>query len=663
MHSHTLRHVGFFMVAVLCTAAPAFAWQQPAGAKLRRPRSTPTAAPAASEPSSRTTSKASPTPTLAAPRPRPASEPTAPRTAPAIASDAPTAAAETKTPAETGPVEIEAAAFNGIQPGTSSVAELHEAWGSPREIAERDGLAEHLYHIEPFEHVAVTVAGDKVLSIFVILSEGIPSATLARELELGSIDSVEITDEFGQPLGEAFPERGVLFSLAANSKEKVVERIILEQISAEPFVRRVEARMATSYEASLADLEHALKLNPQSGRAYWLRAQLLSDTGQQDEALADVERALEAEPAQVRYRLTRAKIRSQLGQYDEALDDCRKVLDLVGLPPELAAETEFELGELIAAGSERDYKAAMEHHLQAIKLARALVDDRRVEVRRAAKEVLVSAHLAVARDVAWGSFNRKAEVVPKWIEQADQIASAAIQAGDAPGDYHFRLCQQALAAYVGLQGAADPTYWTKETLRTGRALLAQAGDSLYKSRLEWELGMTLYDAVQVYHMRRQYGPALEYGPLAIAHLESASKDRQALPGQAYVMGRLYFRLGAIHLAHDRSHARAVPWFDKAVPLMEEPIPTSAMGDIGRQGETFVSMAVSYWETGNQDEAVRLTEQGVKLMEQAVERGILLPDALTIGYNNLAAMHGELGHSDEAEQFETLASQIEQTQRR
>ena len=657
-----LRQFGVLAAIVLCVASPAYGWQRSAGAKMQR---SPVVAPKApDEEAASKATRAALSPTRATPRIATPSNPT-PKTAPAtpsaaveptaapqaVASDEVELADQAKVDQPRGPVEIETAAFNDIRPGESTVNELQESWGAPKEIAERDGRTELLYDIEPFQHVAVTAAGERIISIFVILTESIPSAALAHELELSAISPVVIRDEFGQALGEAFPERGVLFSYATDTKDKAVERIILEEITAEPFVRRAEARMATSYEASLADLEQALRFAPQDGRAYWLRSQLMSDTGHHDEALIEIERALQAEPKQVEYRLTRAKIRGQLGQHEEALAECREILELVGLPSELAARTQMEMGDLTAASADRDYKQAMEHHLQAIKLARKLVDDRRVAVRRAAKEVLVAAHLAVARDVAWGSFNRKSEVVPKWIEQADQIAAAAIQAGDAPGDYHFRLCQQALAAYVGLQGAADPTYWTKETLRTGRALIAQAADPMYRSRLEWELGMTLYDAVQVYHMRRQYEPALEYGPLAISHLESAATDRQKLPGQSYVMGRLYFRVGAVHLAHYRNHARAVPWFDKAVPLMEEPIPTSAMGDIGRQGETFVSMAVSYWETGKQDEAVRLTSQGVKLMEQAVENGILLPEALTIGYNNLSAMHDELGNATEAQQFE------------
>lgn len=625
--------------------AAAEAWQASAskgGPRFRRPPIKTAAAPEAN------TSRRAPTAQHATPAPRDQNA---------------AAAAQEPSQAASEPLTVEAASFNGIQPGISTLAELQEAWGAPREISEEDGFVQHVYDIEPFKHVAVTIADERVVSLFIILEHAIASDVLAGELSLAEIDSVVVKDEAGAELGEAFPERGVLFSYAPGPEAKQVARIILEDVTPEPFIRRAESRLTNRYDAALEDLRVATDLDPQAGRAYWLRAQILSDTGNQDQALTAIEQALACEPDHREYRLCRAKILGQLDRFDLALAECNAVLGMEDLAPELKARAYAQLGDLIASGPDRDYKRAMEQHVQAIKLARPLAEDPRQSVRRAAKEVLVSAHLAVARDIAWGSWTRKGEVVPRWIEQADEIASAAIQAGDAPGDYRFRICQQALAAYVGMQGAADPTFWTKETLRTGRALVDQANDELYRSRLEWELGMTLYDAVQVYHMRRQYPQALEYGPLAVKYLEAAGKDRQQVPGQAYLMGRLYFRLGSIHLAHFRDHRRAIPWFNKAVPLMEEPIPDSALADAGRQGETFVSMAVSYWETGQRDEAVRLTTQGVHLMERAVEDEILQPAALTIAYGNLAAMHEELGETDKARRYDEMAARIEQTLQR
>lgn len=556
------------------------------------------------------------------------------------------------------PIEIAPAYVKDIQPGTTTLAELTQAWGAPCQIAENEGRIEHFYQLAPFDLVVVTLIDGRVSSIFISLREPIAAELAATELGLTGIEPVTVPDEFGVPLGIAYPERGVLFSFDPECPEQLVSRIIVETIHAEPFVRRGEAQVQVNYQVALNDLNAALQLDPTQHRAHWLRAQLFSDAGRELEALVAIDAALELAPHEAEYLLTKSKLLSLTGKYDEALVECDAVLGLAKLPVDTEARVWLLKGDLLAAGPDRDYKRAMELHVQAIKLARPLVEDPKVTVRRAAQEVLVAAHLAVARDIAWGSWNHKEDVVPKWIAQADEIAAAAIRRGDAPGDFHFRICQQALAAYVGMQGAADPTYWTEETVKSGKALLEQASDPWYRRRLEWELGMTLYDAVQVFHMRREYEQALEYGPLAVQFLRAAESDRQDLPGHGYLMGRLYFRLGAIHLAHDKDHSKAIPWFKQAVPLMEQPIPASAMADVGRQGETLVSMAVSFWETGDHDQALRLTTRGVELMERAVDQGILHPEALAIGYSNLASMHSDLGHPDEARTYDELAARSE-----
>jgi hypothetical protein len=81
-------------------------------------------------------------------------------------------------------------------------------------------------------------------------------------------------------------------------------------------------------------------------------------------------------------------------------------------------------------------------------------------------------------------------------------------------------------------------------------------------------------------------------------------------------------------------------------------------DSGKQGETFVSMAVSYWETGNRREGLRLTNQGVRMMQTAADEGLLEKSALAIPYGNLASMHEQLGDGPEAKKFSELASRYE-----
>ncbi|HEX5447334.1 MAG TPA: tetratricopeptide repeat protein, partial [Pirellulales bacterium] len=105
------------------------------------------------------------------------------------------------------------------------------------------------------------------------------------------------------------------------------------------------------------------------------------------------------------------------------------------------------------------------------------------------------------------------------------------------------------------------------------------------------------------------------------------------------------------------HAKAIEWFQTATPLLEKPVPATAV-DAGIHGETFVSMAVSYWDQGNRREALRLTSQGLKLMEQAVADGVLESKALAVPYGNLASMHQDMGQFEEAQKFSEMAARYE-----
>ena len=55
--------------------------------------------------------------------------------------------------------------------------------------------------------------------------------------------------------------------------------------------------------------------------------------------------------------------------------------------------------------------------------------------------------------------------------------------------------------------------------------------------------------------------------------------------------------------------------------------------------------------------MRLTRQGVKLMEQAVEEGTLGKSALAVPYANLASMYAELGDPQRATEFACAGRQI------
>lgn len=573
--------------------------------------------------------------------------------APGDAAAAPAAAGDSERHAEPASVDdtIHPAELNGVRPGVSTVDDVEAAWGLPREVGLREGLSEHVYAIEPFERVTATFAEDVVASIIVDLVEPYGADAVAKEMGLATFEPVAIVDENGETLGCAYPERGVLFGFPPEESDRVVQ-VILEQITAEPFVLRAEAGLDERYEGGLADLAEALRLDPKHARAEWLKARILGLVGRQDEALRAAWAAVRREPRNVEFRLTLAKIMERAGDYASAAQELGRLTALRNIEPALSARAHLQLGEGAANGPGRDLRQAVEHYLQAIRLgqqaAAGTVDD-----PAALHAALVDAQLALAYAIAWGNWRDKPATIEQWLDQAATLAEQA--PADRIDALRFRVAAQALAAYVGLQGEVPPGDWAENVTETGERLIAGSSDPLHRRQMEWQLGLALYDCLQLDHLRGEYDAALKHGRAAVDHLERGSENRDRSPGYAYLMGRLYFRMGVIHAIHRRDHQAAVVWFEKASPLIEEPVDGDDGGDIGRQGESFVSMAVSYWETGDRREAARLTVEGVDLMEQAVANGLLDGDALAVAYGNLSFMYRQLGDADAARRYEELAA--------
>ena len=71
----------------------------------------------------------------------------------------------------------------------------------------------------------------------------------------------------------------------------------------------------------------------------------------------------------------------------------------------------------------------------------------------------------------------------------------------------------------------------------------------------------------------------------------------------------------------------------------------------------VSMGVSYWQIGEKNRALSLTQNGVSLVEAAVEAGILARSTLGVPYGNLATMYQKLGETANAAKYSELAKGI------
>ncbi|HYW81327.1 MAG TPA: hypothetical protein VE890_17215, partial [Thermoguttaceae bacterium] len=115
-------------------------------------------------------------------------------------------------PAESGPIGIQAASFAEVTPGLTTIEEVEEAWGVPKEIRKQDGVLTQLYTVQPFDRVEVSYVDDKVASIVIRFDHSFAVDALQQQLELADVRPVLVSDELGKILGQVYPERGVLFA-------------------------------------------------------------------------------------------------------------------------------------------------------------------------------------------------------------------------------------------------------------------------------------------------------------------------------------------------------------------------------------------------------------------------------------------------------------------
>lgn len=565
-----------------------------------------------------------------------------------------------------GPVEIEITSFHGVTPGVSTREEVEKAWGKPKEVRTQDNLTMHLFSVKPFPHIEVSYLANKVASVIIRFDKGFPAETVAQQLDLLKVQPVLVSNELGEILGQSYPERGVLFSFEPGSEPsktlKRVTHIILEPITADPFILRAETNLDHRPEFSLHDLDAALKLQPNNARSHWLRSRVLTLLGQYEKAMAASGEAIRLDPREARYLVTRALTMAQAGRVAEAIPQAEKAVELARSHPHVKARALCLLGDLKASTTPPDFKLAFQNHMQAIQVADPLTTSRHPAIRIAAKELLVDAHLGAAHDIAWGEWREKERAIENWIKKASVLADDLVKNEGAGQEYHLRIGTRALAACVGIQGRIDPESWTKQTILAGDSLIAATPDAARKSQLQWEMAMALYDALQIYQMRSDRQSALKYGELAISYLEKSGRQNQSAT-TSYLLGRLYFRMGAVYAVRGGNHLGAIKWFDKAVPLLGKSPPPEAVASLGRLGETFVSMGISYWETGQREKALALTQHGADLIEDSVKRGTSNSSALTIPYANLASMHRQLGHIDKADRLEEMAAKSKSTKMR
>jgi tetratricopeptide (TPR) repeat protein len=221
----------------------------------------------------------------------------------------------------------------------------------------------------------------------------------------------------------------------------------------------------------------------------------------------------------------------------------------------------------------------------------------------------------------------------------------------------MQVAISALAAAANVDPPIDPQLWIDEVEQTVATLQQSTDDHLLLGVYDWSLGLAYFQAAQIEHHRSQPESALRLVAKAEAKLAEIAKHRDELPDTSYLMGRLYFQTGALHAIHFEDHQEACQWYDRAADLLLNPVPVTTMAGPQQHGDALVSMGVSYWHEKDRRRAIDLTQSGVELIEQAVQKGILTSDSLAVPYGNLAAMYEAQGQRGPAAKYTRLAEQV------
>jgi len=583
-----------------------------------------------------------------------------PKTPPADAPAQAGAAASVKANEEV--VEVKPLLFRKAAPGRTTIGQLREMWGQPLRQQPAAGGSVLTYQLPPFSHVEAHFAGDTLGSLVIHLDRPMPPATVAKSIGVVRFEPVLVPDDQGYLLGEAYPERGVLFSYdPRNQKRSLVTQILLEPVSAEPFVLRARYDFRCRYSQRLADLEFAITADPQNAQALWIKAETLAALGRSEPALKAAAQAVRIEPKEARYRLTAARLLAEVGEAGMAAKQARQVLIQQSAGDAERARAECLLGDLAATAPRPNYAQALEHHRKAMELATGPAGDKRFAVRRYAKKVLIDAHLGAALDIARGQWSNREQAVDKWLVQAEKLTEDLVARDNGNLDWKLKLESHRLAALAAVGGKGDPAAAAQKCYDLGRKLIAEAEDPLRKHEIEWRLGVALHHAMRAARSRGDAGQALRYGSNAAALLASALPHRGATQPRRYRLGSVYFLVGSVHAVGGKSHSDAVTWFDKAAPLLSGAVPAKDRHKAGAYGEMLVSMGVSYWSTGNQEKGRSLTENGLAMMQQAAKDGFLPAENLAVPLSNLASMHQQLGDSAKSQQYAEQAARAKQSQ--
>ena len=573
-----------------------------------------------------------------------------------------------EVPAETAPASdtvepVQPAVFHGIQPGVSTKKQLIDAWGSPDEVAPTEDGQIMMFNLDSFRGVEVLVEDGLVTLMKINLQKALSPADLAAKISADTNEAVSLEDpSVNRVVGYAYPERGIVMvvdesdGITPLSSERV-SLMILQPLDPDSFCLRAASRPADEMTSRIADLKQALKLAPRDASIHWLLSKSLAEAGLATDAELSAKQALDIDPENIAYREQWAETLAAVGKLDNAVITTREVLDAEEIPALVKARALHQMGLLAALGESSIAEKSIHFQNMAIAEADDLATSTDRAARLAAKRLLVDCHLAVAVELSKQDYEDNMQNVAQWVTRASEFAEEMIS--NDGGDLGLRIlvAERSLAALANFKPSNDPEPLLNEIEETLKTIKTETDDPLWTKQMEWLAGLAYQHALEIEHHRRHPKQALDYSNRAIELMADQAEERRDSPQTVQEVGKLFFHIGAVYAVHHTQHAKAVEWYDKAIPLMTNDAQDSELMVPRHEGEALVSMAVSYWDQGEREQAIHLTEQGADLIEQAVTAGVMEKKTLAVPYGNLAAMHKKQGNMVEAQRYAKLVDSL------
>ncbi len=563
-----------------------------------------------------------------------------------------------EAPDETPTLAIDPASFRGAYPGKTTRADIDNEWGTGVAIPRDDGTECFFWEIEPFDRVAVTFRDGVVTAIQIKLAKPVPSSELAKQLEIADLRTVAILDDSGAAIGQVFPERGVMFSLETGTTSATA--VLLESLDPDSFVLRAESEMKSSAAYAVADLEYAIEIDPTHLRAHRLLLALMCDEGRWQTALQLANTAEELGPGDAWTGLKRAEVLLKLDRPKEAQSAIDELIERQDVSSLLASQAGRLRGRIELGKVSPDYEQTVDLFTEAIRKATPLAESRSENVRSVALQVLLDAHLGTAQAIAQGTWQQKNRVIPKWISRANSIVEKIDTKDPSRDRLELDLTCGVLAVAAGSANAIEAVPWVKRLLAIREQMNDSVTDPWRRRQIDWQVGCGLNDALEAARKRGDAEDMLDNATLTVAYLERGAEHRELTATERRDVGDLMFQIGIMHSLRNSDHATAVTWFDKTIPLWNQNEQVVRDSELGRVGESFISMAISYWQVERRDDAIDLSRTGVDFMVEAVDRQKLDEQSLSVAYGNLATMYAEQGDTDKSQAYAEMATRVEST---